>query len=479
MGLSADDEQFLAGERAVAAHSAELKKELRLLDLVGIQVLTIVAFTWLGVAGKLGAGHVMFWIPAMLLFYVPSGIVVAYLSKEMPLEGGIYQWVKLRFGPMPGFLTAMNLWLYNVLQSSTIGLQIAALAPYALGPGARWITTNKGANLGLGVAILCGLMLVGWRGLAIGKWVSNAGGVLLLMLFAVLVAVALPLWIGGGAVGPPAALTMPAISLLSLNLLAKMGFGAFCGADAVAVFSGECRGGDAARTIRRSVWISAPIIATIFIVGTAGVLTFSRPESIDVLLPQIQALSLGAPGLAGPGALVYGLYLLAGGSLFFSVLIRFPMVAGWDHLLPEWFSRLDPKFKTPRGSVLFAGAVAIAFSVLANLGAGNQEAYQFLVSAALVCYAGAYLAMFAIPLWALGEQAPVRVRVAAASGFPMTLMFVVLSVFPIVEEQNPGWFTLKMVGVVGTVQLAGAAYYRRAAGVVKAITQKEEVAEPK
>ena len=86
------------------------------------------------------------------------------------------------------------------------------------------------------------------------------------------------------------------------------------------------------------------------------------------------------------------------------------------------------------------------------------------MSAALVCYAGAYLVMFAIPLWAHGERAPARVRVAAASGFAMTLLFVALSVFPIVEEQNRGWFTLKMVGVVGALQLAGAAYYRRAAG---------------
>ena len=45
----------------------------------------------------------------------------------------------------------------------------------------------------------------------------------------------------------------------------------------------------------------------------------------------------------------------------------------------------------------------------------------------------------------------------------MTLLFVVLSVFPIVEEQNPGLFTLKMIGVVGGLQLAGVLYYRWAA----------------
>jgi amino acid transporter len=45
----------------------------------------------------------MFWIPAVLLFYIPSGIVVAHLAKEMPLEGGLYQWAKLRFSPVLGF----------------------------------------------------------------------------------------------------------------------------------------------------------------------------------------------------------------------------------------------------------------------------------------------------------------------------------------------------------------------------------------
>lgn len=460
--LSQSEQHFLAAEHEVELHSSALKKELRVADLVAIQILMSVGYSWIGTAGKLGSAHVMFWLPAVLLFYIPAGIVVAHLAKEMPLEGGMYQWAKLRFGPMAGFLVAMNIWLFNVLICSSIGLQMIGTAPYALPPGTSGLASNKSAILALSLVIVCTLMLVAWRGLSFGKWVSNAGGFATVFLFAVVILVAVPHWFPGNSVTTPIAFSFPAVSLLNLNLLGKMGFGALSGVDAVAVFAGECRSKDVAGAIRKSVWLAAPVIATMMILGTASVLTFSRPDSIDLLMPPIQVLSLAAPKLARPASALIALTLLAGGCLAFSVLSRLPMVAGWDHLLPAWFSRLDPRYRTPVGSVLFAGLVFMVFAALANVGAGNQEAFQFLIAAALICYACAYLVMFAIPLVAHGEKPSWPVRMAALSGFAMTLLFVVLSVFPIVEEQNPGWFTVRMVAVVGGLQCAGVFFYRRA-----------------
>ncbi len=99
-----EQQAFLQAERDVEQHSAELKKELRLPDLISTQILYIVGLYWIGTAAKLGSAHVMFWLPAVIFFYIPSGIVVVHLSREMPLEGGIYQWAKLRFGLAAGFL---------------------------------------------------------------------------------------------------------------------------------------------------------------------------------------------------------------------------------------------------------------------------------------------------------------------------------------------------------------------------------------
>ncbi len=134
----------------------------------------------------------MFWLPAVLLFYIPSGIVVAHLVKEMPLEGGLYQWAKLRFSPLIGFLVAMNIWLYNILIICKVGVIVTDNAAYAFGPSGAWLSTSKPAIILISLAAICGLMLLAWRGLGVGKWVNNFGGLAIVMLFVAMIVVAIP-----------------------------------------------------------------------------------------------------------------------------------------------------------------------------------------------------------------------------------------------------------------------------------------------
>src|SRR5206468_8996755 len=77
-------------ERDVEQQSVALKKPLGLRDLVLTQILFVVGSSWVGAAAKLGQAHLFFWLLAILLFYVPQAAVVIYLSRVMPLEGGIY-----------------------------------------------------------------------------------------------------------------------------------------------------------------------------------------------------------------------------------------------------------------------------------------------------------------------------------------------------------------------------------------------------
>src|SRR5579862_4639040 len=160
------EQQFIKAEHLVELHSAELKKELRLGDLVLSQILYIIGWNWLGTAGKVGSSHVMYWIPAVLLFYIPSGIVVVHLSREMPLEGGLYQWAKLRFGDMAGFLVAWNLAasiIQTLAQSVTM---ITENLAYSAGSSTAWMAESKAATLTIGVLMIAGLTLVAIRGLA-------------------------------------------------------------------------------------------------------------------------------------------------------------------------------------------------------------------------------------------------------------------------------------------------------------------------
>src|SRR5712671_4196023 len=135
--------ELQAIESEVKARSAVFKKELGLFDLVLAQVVFVVGTIWVGWAAKLGDHQMVFWLLAIVTFYLPLAAVVIFLNRLMPLEGGIYQWAKLAFNDFVAFMVAWNLWIFGVLVMSGIGLIIKRTIVYAIGARARWMLENR------------------------------------------------------------------------------------------------------------------------------------------------------------------------------------------------------------------------------------------------------------------------------------------------------------------------------------------------
>jgi amino acid transporter len=440
-----------------------------LTDLVFTQLLFIVGLPWVGVAAKQGPAHVIFWLIAMALFYLPSAAVVIYLNRLMPLEGGLYQWAKLGFSDLVGFLVAWNLWLFAILNTSETGIQTTQYLVYILGPTGERLAASKAFIALVSAIVFSGLVLVAIRGLGVGKWLHKAGGALMVTTFAALIL--LPwLNLATGAIGEfhPLATATPIISVMSLNLLGKMGFGALGGFEYVAIHAGECR--DPVRTITKSVFIAAPMICVMFILGTSSVLGLIPIDQIDLIAPIPQVLSvgfrpLGSVAWVAPVTIVVLLVVrIAQASVMFTGNTRLPMVAGWDGLLPRWFTRLHAGYRTPVNSIIFVGLMTFAFSLAGLVGVGQQEAFQLLWNASAIFYALTYLVMFALPLVGLrnsGPRPPLWLKLAAASGFAMTLLYVTLSILPIVNVKSPLVFSLKICGVIAVTNVIGFVLYRR------------------
>jgi amino acid transporter len=458
-------------EAEVQGHSAALRKELGLFDLVMAQVLLVIVLDFFGTAAKAGSAHVAFWLVAFVLFFIPLAMVVAHLNRLMPLEGGLYEWARLAFGDQVGFLVAWNLWLFVMLYVAVIGLVTTTFVAYALGPAAAWMASSMGLILTVSFALILGMMFLTALGLRVGKWLSNAGSIATLITLAVLIATPfLNRWRGTLAEYHPLRLVMPPLTVFSLSVFAKMMFGALSGFEYVAIFAGECR--NPARNLTRSVLITAPFIALIYIFATSSILAFISPESVDVVGPIPQALRLGSRAFGFSGFIVpLAIVLLfvnypTSFSVYFSASARLPMVAGWDHLLPEWFTRLHARYKTPVNSILVLGAVTLAGSVVALIGVGPQEAYELLLTWAFTFYAIAYLALFAIPFLSPKERGlrpGLWLRIAAVSGFLMTLLYVVLSIFPIIDVESSWKYSLKITIVVLGANGLGCAIYRTGA----------------
>jgi len=189
--------EFREAGQAVEERGALLKKELGLRDLVLTQILFMVGLGWVGVAAQVGPAYVVFWVLAIILFYIPLAAVVIYLNGLMPLEGGLYQWAKLGFNGFVAFMVAWNLWLYAMTNTSQLGLLTSTNLAYALGARAGWMATSNWLIIISNVVCIGFLVVLSILGLSIGKWVNNAGGVVLLILFASLLALPfISLWRG-------------------------------------------------------------------------------------------------------------------------------------------------------------------------------------------------------------------------------------------------------------------------------------------
>jgi len=175
-------------EQKVEDRSAPLKKELGLRDLVLTQILFIVGSSWVGTAAKLGQSHLFFWLLAILLFYIPQAAVVIYLNRLMPLEGGIYQWAKIGFNEFAGFIVAWNLWLLSITVIALGGMFVTTNISYAIGESAAWMPNSKWCVSLISSVLVIGLGWTAIRGLALGKWVHNIGGLVMLLVYGALIA---------------------------------------------------------------------------------------------------------------------------------------------------------------------------------------------------------------------------------------------------------------------------------------------------
>ena len=454
-------------ERDVEARSAVFKKELGLFDLVLTQVVFVVGTFWVGWAARLGSQQSAFWLLAIITFYVPLAVAVIYLNRLMPYEGGLYQWSKLAFNDFVAFMVGWNLWVFAITILAGTGLVVTTNLSYAIGPPAAWIRDSNTMIMLISFVLVTAMVVAATRGLALGKWVHNVGGVVHMITFAVLIL--LPLFALSRALGgpyEPFTVQLPTFSEYNVNVGSKLALGALTGFEYIAIAAGETR--SPARNIARSVVISAPIIALMFILGTSSVVAFIPRDRIDVIGPIPQVLSIGFGSLGWVGAIgsiaILGIAVrtIALMSLYFVGNTRLPMVAGWDRLLPAWFSRLHAKYKTPINSILFVGIVTLVIGAVSLSGVHAHEAFQLIDNAGGVFYALTYLVLFAIPLFgmkALGVRSPWWLKIACASGFIVTLIYIRYSIVPITNVEDLRSFGLKIIITVVIANVVGVALY--------------------
>ncbi|MFZ0932938.1 MAG: amino acid permease, partial [Bryobacteraceae bacterium] len=151
--------------------SEHLRRAVRLPDLVLLNITAVVGVRWLAVAARTGPGSITLWVSGGLLFFIPSALVVAGLSKRYPEEGGLYVWTREAFGPWHGFLCGACYFVSNLFYLPSALLYGLSIAAVAFG-----FSQDKALMIGLALVILWSVASLNLLGAELGKWTSDMGG---------------------------------------------------------------------------------------------------------------------------------------------------------------------------------------------------------------------------------------------------------------------------------------------------------------
>jgi len=433
-----------------------------------MQVLLVTTETCIGIAARQGPTQVILWIVGILLFFVPLAVVVRSLGQILPWEGGVYQWAKVGLGPFFGFIAAWNFWIYSIFLTSSLGISIAESLSYAGGPSFAWMSVSFPFLLLVNVVVFGFILAVNTRGLGLGKWVAHLGTAAMLAVQLTIIALLFIRPHGRAAVQPAFAWAVPPMTLLTLNLLTKISFTGLNGGEQIAVFAGEMR--SPARIIGQSIWIAAPVIALLYILSTGSLLSYVPAEKVDFAAPVSQLLgtALGTSGSSGWVAVAGVSAIIALSISQYTVIVaetsRLPLVAGWDGLLPRWFTRLHPTRRTPTRALLFVVLCCLLLAIASSLGVARQEAFQLVITAAQASYGVYYVILFcvaSIAREALRSKPGVFVRVCGVIGALTTVAAIALEVVPIIDVPSPLRFGARVTALLLFANVCGALVYLR------------------
>jgi amino acid transporter len=394
-----------------------LRRELGLLDLVLLNVATVVGVRNLAVAAHTGLGSVTLWAAGGLLFFIPSALVVAGLSRRSPAEGGLYVWTRDAFGPWHGFLCGACYILSVLFLLPTLLLSGLTMAAAALG-----FVQNKWFIVVLSLGILWGVLAANLVGVAVGKWTSDVGGSATAAVGALLIAAGWVAWRHGGPTTTGSFL--PRLDWQKLNFWSQIAL-AFTGLELGAIMAEEIRNPE--RTIARAAWISGLVIAAFYIGGTMGLLALLPAEGVDVMSGLVQAGQAAGVRLGWTGfPSVLAVLILAGAAGAFgswlSGCARLPFVIGLDEYLPPALARLHPRWGTPYLALLGEGAFCTFFLVVMTVGESLRAAYQLLVDLTTVTSMFPFLYLFAAG-WKAGHRLS-AICGLAVSGLAIALAFI-------------------------------------------------------
>ncbi|MGZ3533530.1 MAG: APC family permease [Vulcanimicrobiaceae bacterium] len=448
----------------------KLRRSLGLTDVAFFFVVAGSNLQWVATAAAAGPSSLPVWLLGCGAMFIPLAIAVVYLSSRYPDEGGLYIWSKRAFGPFAGFMTGWTYWASNLPYFPALLYFTAGNALFIAGANSGWLSHTPLYFIAVSIAGLALATTLNIFGLDVGKWLNNIGAAGRWAATSILIALGALAWWKFGLATPINTVTMrPGLHIKDVIFWSTIAF-AWTGPEAASFMAGEIK--DARRTIPRGLAIAAPVIAAIYIAGTASVLAAVAPGNVSGLYGVMQAIGsvathFGWTLLTPIAAILVTVSCLGSVGAWLGAVARIPFAAGIDHFLPAAFGRMDPRWGSPVIPLITQAGIAAVFILLGQGGTTVKGAYDVLVSSTVLITLVPFLFLFASAI-KLHGSAPHEIRIpggkptviiAATIGLLTTVVAMVLSVFPADDDPNKTLAVVKVLGLTALMVGSGVGLY--------------------
>jgi glutamate:GABA antiporter len=457
----------MATPSATSASSSNPGGSNSLVRALGVSDLTwlyLVAVVNLNVVPVIAVGGPkVLWLLAatILLFFVPQGIGVIELAEHMPGEGGLYLWTKESYGDFHGFLCGWCYWMTNMFFVPSLLFFVAGVTTYIVGgSAAAKINDSRVFFFLLPVSLLWITVFANVRGLGVGKWVNNIGGIGALVIGAALMIMgAIVVAEHRGmlhwkeiAPGSPGTLPFSAFGVICLALV---------GMELGPIMGDEVR--DPRKTIPRSVAVGGTLCALMYVGCTVALLTAVPQSKMAVVQGLLQAVdtmsaSFGLGWILLPLAVLMAASIAGSTSAWVSGSARILFVCGLDRYLPKALGKIHPRHHSPHVALIMFGFLATAIIAMSFIGASVQEAYLTMLDLAVALQMISYMYLFLSLLKrAFSKSSEPRyfrrpvLQVASVSGLLMATLGFSMAFVPSRQISSMGSFELKMVLTLGFI----------------------------
>lgn len=417
-------------------------------DLVLLKIVAIVNINNVPPVAVYGTTSLLLWALAFAVFFIPEAIAVLTLSRKYPGEGGIYLWTRRQFGDAHGFLAGWCYWTNNLFYVPVLLVYMAGIFAFAGGEAHAERLVNEPLFVaGVAFGWLALVTVANVRGLVVGKWIQNIGGLGAGLSIALVLAAAVAAATAGVAHDLPLTTGVSWEMTTSFAVMCN----AFVGIELASTMGDEIR--NPRRDLPPAIFIAGGVSLLSYLLVTAAVLMLVPIGEMGVIQGVMQAVSAGAAetGLGwiiGPLAVVMGISIGGAASAWFAGSSRIPFVAGLTSALPAALGRVHPRWHSPYVALITCAVLAGCFTAVSLLGSSVAEAYQVLLKSAVVIQLIPFTYLF-LGL-AKTRDAGRAGQFAGGVGLAATVVGMFAAFLPTSDVDNVLVFELKMLlGVVG------------------------------